>query len=128
MKEPEVVYTHRRINAPILWEKTYYDNSFIDESKTLRGDETGKWKGVLFLLRFMILKGAIKNRFLIEPTIKEFGGENEEVMVVALEKEIEGLEEWELKGKHWKTANLFPKEVNQKLLEFNLEKYVKKIS
>jgi len=128
MNEPEIVYIHKKISAPILWEKIYYNQELIDGSKNLRGKETGKWQGVAFLYRFLILKGVNKNRFLIKPFIEEYGGNNEEEMVVALEKLVEGKGEWNTKGKHFKEVNFFPEEVNQKLLEFNLEKYVKKIS
>ena len=112
----------RKIKVPILWEKTYYQNDLIG------GSEKEKWLGVMFLFRFLILEGKNKNRFLIEPAVEDFRGNNKQEMVDALEKKIEGLEEWILSGKHWKNADFFPKEVNKKLVEFNLEKYVKKIS
>ena len=118
----------REIKAPILWEKTYYCNDLIDLSRNLRGKDTGKWQGVAFFYRFLILQSTAKNRFMIEPLIETYGGTNKQEMVEALEKLVEGKEEWVLKGKHWREADFFPEEVNQKLLEFNLEKYVKKIS
>ena len=127
MKEPEIIYKRRGIKAPILWEKTYYDQNLIDVSRTLQGKETGKWEGVAFLYRFLILKGATKNRFIIEPLIENYEGKNEEEMVGALQKLVEGKDEWVLGNKHFRDADFFPEEVNQKLLEFNLEKYVKKI-
>ena len=127
-KEPEIIYKKKGIKAPILWEKTYYNNNTIDESKNLKGEPTGKWSGICFLYRFVILQGSTKNRFLIEPIIESYEGQNEEEMVGDLQKKIGNKEEWILGEKHWKDANFFPKEVNTKLKEYNLEKYVKKIS
>ena len=128
MKEPEINYKRKGIKALILWEKTYYSNDLIDESRTRLGKETGKWAGIAFLYRFLILQGTMKNRFMIEPLIETYEGENDEGMVGSLEKLIDDKEEWLLGGKHFKDAYFFPDEVNQKLLEFNLQKYVKKIS
>jgi len=128
MREPEIIYKRKGIKAPILWEKTYYCNDLIDESRTRLGKETGKWAGIAFLYRFLILQGTTKNRFLIEPLIESYAGENEEEMVGALQNLVEDKEEWVLRGKRFKDADFFPNEVNQKLLEFNLQKYVKKIS
>lgn len=137
MKEAEIIYKRKGIKAPILWEKTYYCNDLIDESRTLKGEPTGQWSGIAFLYRFLILQGSkkcscgcnqIRNRFMIEPLIEKYEGETEEKMVDNLQKKIKGMKEWVLKGKHWKEADFFPSEVNKKLLEFNLEKYVKKIS
>jgi len=108
--------------VPILWEKTYYGNDIIG------GTEKEKWFGVVFLYRFLILKGSIKNRFLIEPLFEEIKGNNKEEMVGSLQKLIENKEEWVLKDKHFKDADFFPEEVNNKLIEFNLQKYVKKLS
>ena len=118
-KEPEIIYKRRNIKAPILWEKTYYGSDIIG------GTEKEKWSGVLFLYRFLILQGSVKNRFLIELLIEEINGNNNEEMVGSLQKLIEGKEEWELQEKHFKDADFFPDEVNNKLKEFNLEKYVK---
>src|SRR3972149_56679 len=114
MREPEIIYKRKGIKAPILWEKTYYCNDLIDESRTRLGKETGKWQGIAFLYRFLILQGTTKNRFRIEQLIESYVGENQEEMVDALEKLVDGKEEWVLEDKHFKNANFFPDEVNQK--------------
>ena len=89
--------------------------------------ETGDWSGVLLVYRFLIL-GGVKPRFLIEPNVIEFSGKDEEEMLESFERSAGSLEEWKLRDKHYRECDLFPDEVNQKLLEFNLQKYVKKIS
>jgi len=119
MKEPEILYKRKGINAPILWEKTYYQDEFIG------GTKTDPFQGTLFLFRFLILQGKIKNRFLIEPIVDGFKSNSQQEVDDALVKKIGDMQEWILKGKDWKNADFFPEEVNQKLLEFNLEKYVK---
>ena len=128
MKKPEIIYKRKGIRSPILWEKIYYCNDLIDESLDSNGKETGNWQGVAFLYRFLILQGAVKNRFLIESLIESYAGKTEKEMVGALKKLVESKEEWVLKDQHYKNADFFPDEVNQKLLEFSLNKYVREIS
>lgn len=118
----------REIKAQILWEKTYRDEEYFDNSHDRNGRETGKWNGVLLIYRFLILKSSNKNRFLIEPDCIEFSGNNEEKMLLDFENKVSNLEGWSKSGENWKCTKLFPEEVNKNLLKFNLEKYVKEIS
>lgn len=117
----------KRTYKNILWEKTYRQATFFDNAHDQKGRETGKWSGVLLTYRFLILAG-LNPRFLIEPDVIEFSGNNEGEMLENFERSVGFLEEWDLGEKNYREANLFPEEVNNKLIEFNLQKYVKKIS
>jgi hypothetical protein len=119
-------YKRRGIRAEILWEKTYYNNDFFDTNDT----KFGKYGGILFLYRFLIIKNLINNKrkLLIDPLIEEFGGQTKKEKVVSLREKLKGIKEWNLKGKRWEKADFFPSEVNKQLLKFKLKQYVKQIS
>ena len=117
----------KKTSKNILWEKTYRGENYFDNAHTLKGKETGDWSGVILIYRFLIL-GGVRPRFLIEPDVIEFSGKDEEEMFESFERSVGYLEEWKLGNEHYTKCDLFPDEVNQKLTEFNLQKYVKKVS
>jgi hypothetical protein len=112
------------INAPILWSKCFYGETFLDNSLYRGTDkETGDWSGTLFIYKFNIVQYKNTNRLIIEPDIKRFGGSNKEEMEADLVKETDELEEWDTKGKNYRNDVVFyPPEVEQKLKEFNIKK------
>lgn len=111
--------------VPILWEKTYRDKNFFDNSHDFRGKKTGKWNGVLMIYRFLILQYRNGNRFIVKPDAIGFEGKNEKEMLDNLERSASKYEEWDLGDKNWRNADFFPKEADQNLIKFNLQKYVK---
>lgn len=80
------------MKIPAIWEKTYYEPVFFDNSRRLRDQkETGDWSGILLTRHYEIKRYSNGLRIIVSPAEAiNFGGKNEEEMIQALEKVVEG--------------------------------------
>ncbi len=63
------------IHKNIIWEKTYYQPLYFQDNKL---------KGVICIYRFLIKKPTDKFRFLLEPDVIDFEGENQKEFLIKL--------------------------------------------
>ena len=106
--------TKRRPKVPVLWEKSYYGDTYI-------GDKD-KHNGVLFVYHFLLCQYKNRPRLMIQTDYRDFSGKNEQEMGKDLVKKVKGMKEWNLHGEHHRNAVFYPQEVEQKLLELGYKK------